>query len=88
MTKFKIQKSLLNRQYGHVICLLDDIIEQSNGEITKTRIVNETGAQWRTLNYYCTKEPIGRIDADFFSKLCYIFDCDFSDFFKYMPPEE
>lgn len=69
--------------YGKIYIKLDNLIKEKN--ISKNKLANRAEMQRTQLNNYC-KNNMQRIDISIIARLCYVLDCEISDLFEYIPP--
>lgn len=80
------QKTIINyNEYGYVKFDIKKIIDKK--KLSCKQISKITGLDYKVVKRYMNND-VERMDRDVLAKLCYILDCDTSDFISYKKPKK
>lgn len=81
----ELKELLEYKDYGYIEISLDKLMKEK--KISAYLISNKSNIAYKTIKRLSDGENIDRIDLDVLAKLCYMFDCELSDFVKYKKPK-
>jgi len=72
-------------KYGHIKVKLAEMMDRKG--ITRYRLRALTGLKYDTIDRYYKAKNIAYVDLDFFSKVCFVLNCQLEDLLEYQLPE-
>ncbi len=71
-------------EYGCIKIKLAEMLAARG--ITRNRLQTLTGVKYEVIDRYYKAINVERIDLDFFSKVCFVLDCQIEDLLEYQKP--
>lgn len=70
-----------SEEYGSIRVKLAEVMD--NRGITRNRLHELTGTKYDVITRYYKGDDIQMVDLDFFSKVCYVLECEIGDLLEY-----
>lgn len=72
------------QEYGSIKIKLAEMLAAKG--ITRNHLHTLTGVKYEVIDRYYKAVNVERIDLDFFSKVCFVLDCQIEDLLEYQKP--
>ncbi len=81
----EIREILEYKDYGHIEISIDKLMQKK--DISAYLISNKSNIGYKTIKRLSDGGHVDRVDLNILAQICYMFDCDLSDFMRYVKPK-